>query len=219
VFNTTLITIAVLKKKCKYWDLLHPVFADRVSSFPRFTADSLEDDDAVGDLLGVSEAGKEGPLDPDDDYNNDDDNPSSPERMSVRSESEPEREREVKKGKKPMRLEGPSGSQKKSKLSVADALMASNVAKEERARDSLDFAKRKWGEELKEKRQRRKMEEEEKRREHELAERKIGIEEARAKTEEAKAKTERVLAKVSLIKVLSDLGMSQEDVLEQVKDL
>jgi len=33
-----------------------------------------------------------------------------------------------------------------------------------------------------------------------------------------RAKTERVLAKVSLMKVLSDMGMSQEDVLEQMKD-
>jgi len=142
--------------------LLHPVFADRVSSFPRFTDDSLDDDDAVEDLLGVPGAGNEGSPDLDDDYNGDDGNSSSPERMSVRSESEPEREREVKKGKKPMRLEGSGGSQKKSKLSLADALMASNVAKEERARDSLDFAKRKWEEELEEKRLRRKTEKEEK---------------------------------------------------------
>ena len=178
----------------------------------------------MGDLLGVPEAGNEGSLE--DDYNDDDDNPYSPERMSVRSESEPKREREVKKGKKPMRLEGPGGSQKKSKLSLADALLAGNVAKEERARDSLDFAKRKWEDELEEKRQQRKIEEEEleekkqqrkieeeeKKREHELAARKVGIEEARVKTD-------RVLAKVSLMKVLSDMGMSQDDVLEQVKDL
>ena len=45
------------------------------------------------------------------------------------------------------------------------------------------------------------------------------MEEMKAKTEEMRAKTERALAKVSLIKSLSDLGMSQEDILEQLKDL
>ena len=114
--------------------------------------------------LREPEAGNESSLNLDDDN----DDSTSPEVMSVRSESEPERKREVKM-EKPKRFEG----QKKLKLSVANALIM-------KARDDLDFKKRKWEEGLEEK---------------------------------------RVLAKVSLMKVLSDMGMSQEDVLEQIKDL
>jgi len=69
----------------------------------------------------------------------DNDDSTSPEVMSVRSESEPERKREVKM-EKPKRFEG----QKKLRLSVANAHIM-------KARDDLDFKKRKWEEELEEK--------------------------------------------------------------------
>src|SRR5438128_2595095 len=65
----TSLSIAALKSRCKYWDILHPVFADRTSSRPAFTANNLGDDDVAGDLLGNTE--EDGDLD-DNSRDNDD---------------------------------------------------------------------------------------------------------------------------------------------------
>lgn len=63
----TFLSIAALKSRCKYWDVLHPVFVDRTSSRPTFTADNLGDDDVAGDLFNRDEDD----LDDDPDDNND----------------------------------------------------------------------------------------------------------------------------------------------------
>src|SRR3954452_12017355 len=114
--------IAALKKRCKYWEILHPVFADRTSSYPKFTADNLQHTDVFFDLLGEGNKDFENLDDNDNSNIGDNGSSSSSRKVSARLEGEPDREG-VKKGKKPMRLETP-GPQKKSKPSLADALLA-----------------------------------------------------------------------------------------------
>lgn len=72
--------------------------------------------------------------------------------------------------------------------------MASDLAKEKNDDELLAFEKRKWEDELEEKRSRRKI-------------------------DEKKQDIERAIAKVALIKSLKEIGMSNEEIVEQVKEL
>jgi hypothetical protein len=121
------VLISLNLKRCKYWDAIHPVFSDRTSSRPRFTADNLGDEDVTEDLLrgnGRSDG-------------SDDDFPGRHRGVSMALEDRRAT------GKRSTRPESSDRIQKKTKLSLADAFLTANVAKDERARDSLDFARKK----------------------------------------------------------------------------
>ena len=103
----------------------------------------------------------------------------------------------ITKGKRPIRFDN-TQQQKKLKLSLGDSFLAANIAK-----NKLDNFR--WMEERKDKEKQK------------IVENKIEL--MRAETEAIKAKTEKTLAKVAMLKVLNDLGMSQQEIMEQVKDL
>ena len=83
--------------------------------------------------------------------------------------------------------------------------MEGNRAKEESKKEMFEFSKRKWEEEMEEKRRQSRVDEEQKKGVHEV--------------ELIRAKTERAIARTTMIKSLSDLGLSPEEILEQLKDL
>lgn len=233
ILTLILSTIAALKHRCKYWDILHPIFANRTSSRPAFTADNLDDNDVVGDLLGQVENDDDNHDHDNEDYNHDhaqdsdhdqgdnrdhdpdqDDNRDHDHDYNYDHDNHDDNSRalipERLKGKKPMKLG--NRIQKNSKPSLAEAFLAGNIAKDERKKESLAFAKRKWEGMMEEKKKKLELEEENRKREHEVMIKKLEVEEMRIKNE-------KILAKTSLMKMLSDLGMSKEDVLNQVKDL
>jgi len=107
------------------------------------------------------------------------------------------------KGKRLMRFR--NHLTKKLKLSLSEVFLEGNTIKNEIKKKALDFSITKWEKEMEEKQRQSKIEEEQKRRDHEVA-----LKQANA---------EGMITKSALIKSLYDLGVSQDEILEQLKDL
>ena len=226
LFNANTSNIDALKSRCKYWDVIHPVFADRTSSRPIFEADNLcervIEEDIFGNMVEISEHGEDNISD--DTEKDDLDTASSTSAPStVLNNKRPLRlgdNDDTEKGdhdtanstnapstilndKRPLRLG--DNVKKKPKLSMPEAFLEAIKVKNETKKDMLNFNRMKWEDDSEEKKIRWKAEDEQRARDR--------------KIELIRAETERAVAKNALIKTLSELGLTPEKVLEKLNDL
>lgn len=203
-----------MRSRCKYWDILHPVFAERTSSCPLFATDNLGNEDIARDLIRKRNEDEET-------EDNNSDNNSNIEIIDNTAGSS--LTISALKGKRPIIFEEHKLPKKKAKISMAEIFLERNKESNELKKETLSFSMKKWEDEMEERQKDREEAKEKWKKEIEEKQKQLKIEEEQKKrdyeVEIMRAKSEKAIAKCNLIKSLSNLGLSQKEILEQLKDL